>query len=161
MKPGIPLVETYDGDRTTMPGWVKEGQNVAIVCRGWSAREDTISFRPVKRVTAKFVTVEGPGDTEDRFSLQKGLERAGERGAYSPKYFLADPNSDAVRFARQEARIRNLATKAHQECNHFARKVTPETALAAEEALRAYRIAHDIHEKAQDAYLAAQEALKA
>lgn len=153
LKPGIPRLERYLGDRTTMPDWVKSGQNVAVIHGGRHGTALTPSFQPVTRVTAKFVTVDGPNGTEQRFSLVKGLELAGERDAYGPRVFLADPNSWAVRFARSEARITNLTVTAHTKANDFARKPTPERALAAEEALKAYRDAHDFLMQMQDTYL--------
>lgn len=155
LKPGIPRVERYTGPRTEMPSWVREGENVAVISGGRHGAGYQVAFRPVNRATAKFVVVDGPNETEQRFSLVKGLELAGTRDAYGPRYFLADPNSWAVRFARSEARIANLTATAHQKANDFARKPTPERAMAAEEALKAYRDAHDFLVKAQDTYLEA------
>lgn len=132
LKPGIPVLSRFGRRFTEMPEWVREGELVAVVCTGRHGT-DSVTFQKVERVTPKFVTVD-----KTKFSLAKDLERAGESGAYSPTYFLADPNADATKFARAEYRLENLATKAQHAANAFARKVTRENAHAAALAFQAW-----------------------
>jgi hypothetical protein len=147
LKRDIPRVQTLTGDRTTMPDWVREGEIVAVVCSGRHGT-DSVTFQKVERVTPKFVTVDNT-----KFSLVKGLERAGERDAYGPKYFLADPNAPATKFARAEYRLENLAYTAGVKANAFARKVTRENAREAAAAFQAYVEADAKLEMDQEAWL--------
>jgi hypothetical protein len=109
---------------------------------------DSVTFQKADKVTPKFVTV---GTT--KYSLVKGLERAGERDAYGPKYYLADPNAPATKFARTEYRLANLAGKAQVAANAFARKPTRENAREAAAAFQAYVEADAKHETDQDTWL--------
>jgi hypothetical protein len=147
LKPEIPRLSRFGQHFTEMPAWVKEGELVAVVCSGRHGT-DSVLFQKVERVTPKFVTVDNT-----KFSLAKDLERAGETGAYSPTYFLADPNAPATRFARTEYRLENLAARAQQAANDFARKVTRENARAAAAAFQAWVEMDAKHENDQELWL--------
>lgn len=134
----VSRIEQYEG--STMPGWVKEGETVAVISDAYGY-EQGVSFETVTKATATQVTV-----GHSKYNLKKNLRRMGDSGAWVRVPYLADPDSLEVRYAAALKRQKNLSYVVLKASEAFYKDPTEANAARVEACVADWRTAGKVVE---------------